>query len=106
MQRGRVGPFATHLGVGKGGLGILPHPSCRDHGDIDVHMEAESPLSLNTTKQGGTSGGGRGGTSHVKREKPDCSGLKFSLCTRSQLESPEGTGKELGVSPFHQGVRK
>lgn len=98
MQRGRVWPFATYLGVEKGGLGILPHPSCRDHGDIDVHMEAESPLSLSTTKQGGTS--------HVKREKPDCSGLKLSLCARFRLESPEGTGKAHGESPFHQGVKK
>lgn len=27
---------------------------------------------------------GEGGTSHVKREKPDCTGLKISLCIRSQ----------------------
>lgn len=67
-----------------GDLGILPHPSCRDHGDVDMHMQAESPLSLNTTQQGGTSEEGGGGTGHVKREKPDCSGLKFSLCMRSQ----------------------
>lgn len=44
-----------------GDLGILPHPSCRDHGDVDMHMQAESPLSFNATQQGGTSeeGGGR-----------------------------------------------
>lgn len=78
-----------------GDLGILPHPSCRDHGDIDVHMQAESPLSRNTTQQRGTS---EGGTSHVKGEKPDCSGLKFSQSVRKV------SGAWVIILP--QGVRK
>lgn len=87
-------------GVGKsdGDLGILPHPSCRDHGDMDVHMQAESPLFpqhyIARRHQRGREAG-EGGTSHVKWEKPDCSGLKFSLCIRSQ-----GHGES---SSFHKG---
>lgn len=48
-----------------GELGIPPHPGCRDHGDMVVHMQAESPLFLNTTQQGGTSEGGGGGREAV-----------------------------------------
>lgn len=41
---------------------------------------------------------GEGGTSHVKREKPDCTGLKFSLCIRSQGHGESSLHKDQEIT--------
>lgn len=74
---GGSGPCNTPGGGEKvpGDFWFLPHPELLGPWDTDVHRQTESPPSLLVTRA--VVGAGEE-PARLTREKPDCSGLKFS----------------------------
>lgn len=115
---GGSGPLATHLGVGEKAseqiAGSCPAQQLLGPQDTDVHSALSHQPSLGPVVPPACPPACRrgGGNTSPSLERPGCSGLKFSSCTKppgaGTPKEGEGKGATLLLAPFTTGqeVRK